>query len=410
MKQQTLTKIRKSIAEGYLPENWHEEKQNLVETETGYYALNSDCIDVGGDYYHEDNDRHEFDYDEIQEEYILSDYSVTAYGRRGREYVTHRDRCVYVRNCHYHEDYLSDNDIVWVTDEDEYHHRDDVYYWDSDDEYHLEPEEDEDDSSNLLWGYNEGEREKNFVEIDKIEGEEVMFGFGMEIEKSEMPDFDFDKWDIYNETGAVLERDGSVDDGFELKTPVYNLFSPKTEERLSKLKSFADIKGVENAGGHIGFSMIGKSDEELIDLCSGFIPLIFAMYKKRLSNDYCSGKKIDILKSSGEKMQAIRMRGSYIEFRIFSSVKNYNTILFRLNLFRIMAKNLGKSFPSVIGMAVNKNSELHKLLTNDVYSDTYKFERLIKDAIEINSQFGIKKLTQSKINQITTKLNLLKCA
>jgi hypothetical protein len=410
MKQQTLTKIRKSIAKGYLPENWHEEKQNLVETETGYYALNSDCIDVGGDYYHEDNDRHEFDYDEIQEEYILSYYSVTAYGRRGREYVTHRDRCVSVGTCYYHEDYLSDNDIVWVSDQDEYYHRDDVYFWDSDDEYHLEPEDDEDDSSNLLWGYNEGEREKNFVEIDKIEGEEVMFGFGMEIEKSEMPDFDFDKWDIYNETGAVLERDGSVDDGFELKTPVYNLFSPKTEERLSKLKSFADIKGVENAGGHIGFSMIGKSDEELIDLCSGFIPLIFAMYKKRLSNDYCSGKKIDILKSSGEKMQAIRMRGSYIEFRIFSSVKNYNTILFRLNLFRIMAKNLGKSFPSVIGMAVNKNSELHKLLTNDVYSDTYKFERLIKDAIEINSQFGIKKLTQSKINQITTKLNLLKCA
>lgn len=410
MKQQTLTKIRKSIAKGYLPENWHEEKQNLVETETGYYALNSDCIDVGGDYYHEDNDRHEFDYDEIQEEYILSYYSVTAYGRRGREYVTHRDRCVSVGTCYYHEDYLSDNDIVWVSDEDEYYHRDDVYFWDSDDEYHLEPEDDEDDSSNLLWGYNEGEREKNFVEIDKIEGEEVMFGFGMEIEKSEMPDFDFDKWDIYNETGAVLERDGSVDDGFELKTPVYNLFSPKTEERLSKLKSFADIKGVENAGGHIGFSMIGKSDEELIDLCSGFIPLIFAMYKKRLSNDYCSGKKIDILKNSGEKMQAIRMRGSYIEFRIFSSVKNYNTILFRLNLFRIMAKNLGKSFPSVIGMAVNKNSELHKLLTNDVYSDTYKFERLIKDAIEINSQFGIKKLTQSKINQITTKLNLLKCA
>lgn len=410
MKQQTLTKIRKSIAEGYLPENWHEEKQNLVETETGYYSLHTDCIDVGGNYYHEDNDRNEYEYDEIQEEYILFGYAVTAYGRRGREYVTHRDRCVYVGTCYYHEDYLSDNDIVWVSDEDEYYHRDDVYYWDSDDEYHLEPEDDEDDSSNLLWGYNEGEREKNFVEIDKIEGEEVMFGFGMEIEKSEMPDFDFDKWDIYNETGAVLERDGSVDDGFELKTPVYNLFSPKTEERLSKLKPFADIKGVENAGGHIGFSMIGKSDEELIDLCSGFIPLIFAMYKKRLSNDYCSGKKIDILKSSGEKMQAIRMRGSYIEFRIFSSVKNYNTILFRLNLFRIMAKNLGKSFPSVIGMAVNKNSELHKLLTNDVYADTYKFERLIKDAIEINSQFGKRKLTQGKINQITTKLNLLKCA
>jgi hypothetical protein len=134
------------------------------------------------------------------------------------------------------------------------------------------------------------------------------------------------------------------------------------------------------------------------------------MYKKRLSNSYCSGKKIDELKSSGEKMQSIRMRGNYIEFRIFSSVKTFDTVIFRLNLFRVIASNLGKSFASVIGMAVNKNTDLHKLLTNDVYKDATKFERLIKDAIEINAQFGHKSLTQNKINQITNKLNLLKCA
>jgi hypothetical protein len=104
------------------------------------------------------------------------------------------------------------------------------------------------------------------------------------------------------------------------------------------------------------------------------------------------------------------MRGNYIEFRIFSSVKTFDTVIFRLNLFRVIASNLGKSFASVIGMAVNKNTDLHKLLTNDVYKDATKFERLIKDAIEINAQFGHKSLTQNKINQITNKLNLLKCA
>lgn len=410
MKKETLQCMRQSIADRYIPEDWHNQKRKgakIIKTASEYFSLSYDCHEIDGDYYHSECDRDYISYDEIAEEHILSENAVSAYGRRGREYITHENRCIRVDSTYYHEDYLSDNDIVWCEDDDRYHHRDDVYYWDSDDEYHLNPEEEENE---LLWDYNSGEREKNFVSEDKADGEEVSFGFGMEIEKSEMPDFDFDKRDVYNDTGAVLERDGSVDDGFELKTPVYNLLSNKTEERLLKLKNFADIKGIENAGGHIGFSMSGKSDEELLDLCAGFIPLIFAMYKKRLKNTYCSGKKIDELKCSGEKMQAIRMRGNYIEFRIFSAVRNYNTVIFRLNLFRIIAANLGKSFASVIGMAVNKKSELHKLLTNDIYADASKFERLIKDAIEINSQFGVKNLTQSKINQITNKLNLLKCA
>ena len=406
MKKETLTLVRNSIAEGYLPKDWHDTKENVIKTESGYFALCNDCVELAnGEFYHEDKDNDCFSWDEINEEYIYSDDAETVYGRRGRMYVTHTDNCIMVNGEYYHKDFLHDNDIVYLEDRDRYAHLDDAYYHESDGNYYSEPEEENED----LWEYGEGEREKNFVQTDKT-GEGAQFGFGMEIEKSEMPDFSFDKWDIYNETGAVMERDGSVDEGFELKTPVYNLFSPQTEIRLQPLKRFADIKGVENAGGHIGFSMEGKSDEELIDLCAGFIPLIFAMYKKRLSNSYCSGKKIDELKSSGEKMQSIRMRGNYIEFRIFSSVKTFDTIIFRLNLFRIIASNLGKSFASVIGMAVNKNTDLHKLLTNDVYKDANKFERLIKDAIEINAQFGHKSLTQSKINQITNKLNLLKCA
>jgi len=134
------------------------------------------------------------------------------------------------------------------------------------------------------------------------------------------------------------------------------------------------------------------------------------MYKKRLTNTYCTGKKIDSLKNSGDKFQAIRMRGNYIEFRIFSSVKTYDTLVFRLRLFRIIARNLGKSFSSILGMAVNKNSDFYKLLTGDVYADGSKFERLIKDSKDINRQFGKRKLTQATINKISNKLNLLKCA
>ena len=186
--------------------------------------------------------------------------------------------------------------------------------------------------------------------------------------------------------------------------------SSKTDERLKALKKFADIPGVQGAGGHIGFSMTGKNDDELLDLCAGWLPLIYSMYKKRLTNTYCTGKKINDLKGSSDKFQAIRMRGNYIEFRIFSSVKTYDTLIFRLRLFRIIARNLGKSFSSIVGMAINKNSELYKLLTGDIYADGSKFERLIKDSVDINSQFGKRKLTQVSINKISEKLNLLKVA
>lgn len=399
-----LTQIRLSIKEGYLPTDWHDSKNDLVELHNGRFALIDDTDSVKGDYYHCEIDSELYVYDEKDEDFILIEDACYCYGKNGRQYWTNDNNCVKVGRDWYDTDYLHDNDIVYLEDTDDYAHIDDAYYCDESCCYYSEPQEDD-----ILWAYGEGEKEGDFRETDKEEGQPI-FGFGVEIEKSEMPDFHFDKESLHYKTGAVIERDGSVPDGFELKTPIYNLLSSKTDARILELKDFCNVKGVENAGGHIGFSMEGKTDAELIDLCAGFIPLIFAMYKKRLENSYCSGKKIDDLKKCSDKMQAIRMRGNYIEFRIFSSVKTFETLKFRLELFRIIAKNLGRSFASVMGMAVNKNSELNKLLTGDVYADANKFERLIKNAIEINKEFGNKALNQSKINQITNKLTLLKCA
>jgi hypothetical protein len=399
-----LKMIRLSIKEGYLPTDWHDSKDDVVELHNGRFAMNDDTTLVKGDYYHSEIDSELFVYDERDEDFILIENACYCYGRNGRQYWTNDNNCIKVHHDWYDTDFLGDNDIVYLEDTDDYCHIEDAYYSDEDGCWYSEEPD-----SGPLWAYGEGEQESDFRHDDKEEGQPV-FGFGVEIEKSQMPSFYFDKEEIHYKTGAVLERDGSVPDGFELKTPIYNLLSSKTDQRILDLKPFCDIKGVENAGGHIGFSMEGKSDQQLMDLCAGFIPLIFAMYKKRLQNSYCSGKKIDELKKSYDKMQAIRMRGNYIEFRIFSSIKTFETLKFRLQLFRIIANNLGRSFSSVIGMAVNKNSELNKLLTGDVYADAYKFERLIKDAIEINKEFGHKALNQSKINQITNKLTLLKCA
>lgn len=419
-----LSEIKSSIVSGYLPDDFISElrkntSDELVKTYHGEISLASLCICTDdGEYFHNELDCDEYGYDEYDDVYRFRDDLVCAYGRRCNEILTSENNCIYFDNAFYVEDYLSDNEIVcdingnyrhlddvtYCDDDGEYHDNDDLYYWESDGNYHLEPE-DENITDNKLWDYGNGPTEKSFLSDFSPIHNEKKFGFGMEIEKNEMPDFNFNAQSLYDETGCVMETDGSVRSGFELKTPIYNLFSPQTDERLKQIEKFANVKNVENAGGHIGFSMEGKTDIELLNLCRGFLPLIYSMYKKRLTNTYCEAKKVkDLIAHKDEKFQSVRLRGNYIEFRIIASVKTFNTVKFRLELFRIIANNLGASFGKVLTHCVDINHPLHKLLVSDVYSDYKKFKRLIDDAIEINKRFGHCQLTQKTMNKITAKL------
>lgn len=413
-----LSQLKESLSCGYLPSDFIQQLRDgekLVWTESGYCALQCDTIETEeGDLFHEQEDRDEYSYDDFADCYINECNAVTCYGRRGRECISHVDRCIQYNGDYYHEDYLESNDIVcmyngrynhvdycrYVQEEGEHYPEDQCYYWESDGEYHLTEEA----QKNTLFGYSAGPREKCFLYDDKADDQKNFFGWGIEIEKNEMPDFDFDKHELYDNTGAVIEEDGSVSDGFELKTPIYNLFAPKTLERLEALKDFCNVKNIEGAGGHIGFSMDGKSDEQLLDLCRGFLPLIYAMHKKRIHNTFCTCKKINDLKNDGAKYQSIRLRGNYIEFRIFGAVRSFNTILFRLDLFKIIASNLGANFGKVLLMAVNINHPLNKLLCR-VYDNKKKFMRLIEDSYLLDQSFGAGRLTSASLSKILQRLD-----
>lgn len=185
-----------------------------------------------------------------------------------------------------------------------------------------------------------------------------------------------------------MTYDGSISGGFELVTPVYNLFSSKTLPRLSKLEKFIDVPDVRNCGGHIGFSHLDMSGHELFDKMSGWFPLIFSMYKYRINNGYCKADRTKELKKCYDRYLAIRILDRYIEFRLIASVKDMANLEFRLKLFRVIAKNLNAKFKDVISMAINENHELGSLLRNNVYGDFSKFARLIKDALYFDRVFS----------------------
>ena len=106
--------MKQSIKDGYLRGDWHDyEKEDIVETIDGLYALKENCVKIEDTWYHTDLDSDYICLDEINEEYILTEESVTCYGRRGREFVTHQDNdeLVSFRGEYYLEDYLGDNDL-----------------------------------------------------------------------------------------------------------------------------------------------------------------------------------------------------------------------------------------------------------------------------------------------------------
>jgi hypothetical protein len=406
----SYNQLKNQVKRGYLPPNFIEKLRNcnyLIETTAGEIVLNSECIYTReGHYCHVTEDKDViYCIDELattRRKYILMENSVQAYGSNQELFTTYIADAYIYREEYYHRDYLSENNLV-RTYEGDISHIDDVFYWNSDGEYHLEEEPDQDD--NVIYGYDCGIREKDFTHEDIEETTAPIFGFGIEIEKNELPTFEFNRRLLYEETGAVIERDGSVSQGFELKTPIYNLLSTKTDERIKALKSYCDIQNVQNAGGHIGFSCKGLNDIQLLDAVRGFLPLIYAMHKKRLTNTYCRAKRVSRLKAEKyEKMQSIRLRDNYIEFRIFSSVKNFDTLLFRLELFRIIAQNLNAPFGKVIGMCINPEHPLHNLLANRIYKNSAKFTRLVTDAIEIDKNLGQGRIKPESIVKIQEKI------
>lgn len=370
--------ILQSVAAGYLPANWRESAESsaeLVRVESGHLCLPSDIIETEeGQTFHRGVDSDLFGWDEWDEVYRLSDNLVEAYGRRGREIMTDADNCLYIAGEYFVNDdeCLRENDII-ETEEGDRMRSDDAYYWDSDECYHSTPEPRAD-----LWGYHDGPGAAFYVNEDPAPGFQK-FGFGIEIEKSERPDFDFNKNKFYTESGACLERDSSVPSGFELVSPTYNLFSKVTDERIKSLERFANVRGVDGAGGHIGFSREGVNDVDLLHQISGFLPLIYAMHFKRVSNSYCRALSVDGLIEAGGKYQSVRLRGSYIELRIFGPVRTFAAVLFRLELFRCIALNLGASFREVLDMATTKNTRLNTLLLR-VYDTPAKFRRLFDNA------------------------------
>jgi hypothetical protein len=409
-----LSLFEKSMKSGHLRSDWDRrvrEGYEITVSSSGYICATNDLVQTfSGKRFHYREDKALFitnSYDHC----IEKGHEVRALGHNteedwfdktqvveyeGKFYFKHRDALRANGLCELADGELFPYDEAVLCDDNRKYYRIGdarVHEW-SDGSIHfthnVEPVYDDvDRDRDKLFQYHSGRKPKFFVGKDPA-GELEGFGIGFEIEKSEMPTFQFSKYRVQQLHGAILEQDGSVSAGFELQTPIYDLFSPKTFERLEGLRGFIEVPGVQGAGGHVGYSKKGMRDIDLLNSIEGFLPLVYALYKPRLTNTYCTAKKKSKLERDNDscRYQSIRLRGAYLEFRVVASVKNWTSIAFRIELFRIMSLNLNKPFNEVLQMALTEGTRLNNLLRQDIYKDPKKFTRLINDCVVFDKEFS----------------------
>lgn len=311
------------------------------------------------------------------------DYTFCYYGNRNQQtYICHEsENILQYRGDFYHEssfeshellnidgDLFHQDNCVFCTDEQEYRHENDAYYCEEDENYYA-------NSNNMpkthgLKSYHNSDY-KNFTNSNTI------YRIGFEVEKE---DSDFTNFEDVRAIGWDAEKDGSLNhNGFELVSPVFDLYNfDAFENNINQIENFLNADCTQNCGGHINVSVLYKSNTQVFEMIKGYLPLIYAMYKKRvLEGSYSKGKKVDEL-NDGERYNAINFTKSngILEFRLFSRVKNIEQLKFRYKFIAYMFSNHRKGCAGVISQLHKDNSELRKLLLT-VYTPK-GFEKLIK--------------------------------
>jgi hypothetical protein len=184
---------------------------------------------------------------------------------------------------------------------------------------------------------------------------------GLEVEKedSSFVDFtDIGEW--------IAVKDGSLSDGgFELVSPAFNLTKnkPRVSKLLDQVDRFLGASTTQGCGGHINLSKAGRSGPELLSDIEDSIPLLYAMFPKRLKGDY-SSPNVKNFEESG-KYRAVRVGDDRIEFRIFSRVTSRAQLEWRIRFIKHLVEEGRLPIEEALQ---DRRSKLWSLL-REVYSD-----------------------------------------
>lgn len=233
---------------------------------------------------------------------------------------------------------------------------------------------------------------------------------GFEIEKEDMRTCSISYRGLYSRTNWIKEDDGSLnqDIGYELVSPVYNLFDNKLDKDIKsheELKTLINANYSDKCGGHINIGSRRFSPKQIFEHLSGWFPLMYSLYTNRLSRSYSEAKKIHRYREASgieAKYSAFHIKDFVLEFRLPPAVQNVDNLIWRRDLIRIMvgsiklvkSKNFepywrGPSEVEVLKMLMTPSSKIYKHLRK-IFTQEHILDKKVNDFIKYSESFNDK--------------------
>lgn len=220
---------------------------------------------------------------------------------------------------------------------------------------------------------------------------------GLEVEKVDMSlRNDGLAYEIFHETGFRKETDSSLSaGGYELVSPKLPLLdNARVEAALNKVRKYINAKSDTSCGGHINISRKGVSSEEVLKNFKGIAPVYYALYKDRLTNNYCQAKNWNNYFKYRDKYSAFFLKNERVlEIRIPGRVTNMNILLWRVRLLQVLVSNYGRNINQIILKMSSPENALYKTLR-----EQYTHERIaekIRDTALYSERYGCGKVSKS---------------
>lgn len=177
------------------------------------------------------------------------------------------------------------------------------------------------------------------------------YGIGFEVEKGVSGDFDPDDLPYDVEVIPIFHRresDGSC--GTEFVTGILPL-APKGAIRTAVFNEFDaaseifDLPADKRCGGHVTVSVEGLSGQQLYERIKPYLGLVYALYRHRLKNQYCSVDIANLRDPGDTRYRPVQIKGPCIEFRI---VRRFDSVASAVNRYEL--------FYELVDGAANKRS------------------------------------------------------
>ena len=173
--------------------------------------------------------------------------------------------------------------------------------------------------------------------------------------------FEIEKTDIYNtETGLMVSHEGDRVEtqpffwkwetdsscGIEGVSNAYDLFDSKEFKNDVKNSDYIDGLTSRDSGGHVSIKCNKWGQAFGLNEVRPYAGLIYALWRFRLKNEYCSkNKKIDA-DAYLDRYDVIRVRGAgFLEFRLPNRIQRKSQVIWRYKIFHLMVRAMVEGIP-----------------------------------------------------------------